>query len=95
MDIRDVNQIRNIIIWGQNKFSKMKTLTKQAAAATDNQLAATTARSEVSSPSAAICLFLIPVRSKIQVSVVSTIFSKSELVMIFCGKYEPVAIILL
>jgi hypothetical protein len=48
-------------------------------------LAATTAMSEVTSPSAAIRLSLIPVRSAIQASLVATIVSRSRLVRIRFG----------
>src|SRR5919106_1607775 len=51
---------------------------------------ALSAMSEVSSPSAAIRRSLIPVRSVIHSSVVSTIFSRSLLVRTLSGTYEPV-----
>ncbi len=49
-------------------------------------LAATTAISEVTSPSAAIRRSLMPVRSLIQASVVSTSFSRSWFVKIRFGQ---------
>ena len=55
--------------------------------------AAFSAKSQVVSPSTTRCRFLIPVRSVIQSSVVSTIFSRSALVITFSGKYPPVPVI--
>lgn len=49
-------------------------------------LAAPVARSEVFSPSAAMCLDLIPVRVVIHSSVVSTMLSRSLLVMTLSGR---------
>jgi len=51
--------------------------------------AAFTARSDVNSSGAAMCLALIPVRVVIHSSVVSTIFSRSALVRILDGTYAP------
>ena len=48
--------------------------------------AAATPRSEVFSPSAAICLALIPVRSVIHSSLVSMIQARSALVRILLGR---------
>ena len=50
---------------------------------------AATARSEVFSPSAAKWRRVIPVRSRIHSSVVSTVLESSSLVTIRSGRYEP------
>jgi len=59
-------------------------------AASSARRAACSARSTVVSPSAAMWRRSMPVRVRIHSSVVSTIFSRSWLVMIFFGRYEPV-----
>ena len=51
--------------------------------------AALAPRSEVNSSAAAMRRSLMPVREVIHSSVVSTIFSRSALVKIFSGTYEP------
>jgi hypothetical protein len=54
--------------------------------------AASVARSDVAVLSSALCLLDIPVRSLIQVSLVSTIFSRSRLVSVPSGTCEPMPI---
>ncbi len=57
------------------------------------RIAAFGAMSEVTSPGAAIRRSLMPVRSVIHSSDVSTIFSRSLLVRTFSGTYDPVPMI--
>jgi hypothetical protein len=51
--------------------------------------AASTARSLVTWPSAAMCRWRMPVRSVIQASEVSTILARSSFVITRSGRYEP------